>query len=169
MLEKIKAVGRGLRDELEVLRLVVGDPRTPWTAKTLLWLAIGYTMMPFDVIPDFIPVIGHLDDLVIVPVLVIVALRLIPADVVEESRCRVAKRGGMKKQKARALLIDLTEYWTVEKCRGCECLQGALTQLGSDFPEMGEDVGRLSTSRTHECLGCEPCPPANAWAEYLKD
>ncbi len=94
MLEKVKAVGRRLRDELEVLRLVHGDPRTPRAAKALLWLAIGYTMMPFEIIADFIPVIGHLDDLVIVPVLVILALKLTPVEVVEESRCRVGKGGG---------------------------------------------------------------------------
>lgn len=60
-------------------------------AKILLGLAIGYALLPFDLIPDFIPVIGHLDDLVIVPGLVIMALWLIPQTVVADCRAEVEK------------------------------------------------------------------------------
>jgi hypothetical protein len=72
----------------------------------------------------------------------------------------------MKKQIAEELLIDLTEYWAIEKCRGCECLQGVLTQLGLDFPDLNEQIGKLTTNKLHKCLGCEPCPPAEAWVKY---
>ena len=68
---------QGLKRELEVYRRVLGDARTPWLPKLLLGLAVGYALLPFDLIPDFIPVIGHLDDLIVVPVLVILALRLL--------------------------------------------------------------------------------------------
>lgn len=85
----LREVAFRLKTELAVYRKVLGHPRTPWLAKLLLGLAVGYALLPFDLIPDFIPVIGHLDDLVIVPVLVIFALRLIPADVVVECRCMV--------------------------------------------------------------------------------
>ncbi len=87
---KLAEVGRRLRDEVAYYRLLYRNPRTPVHARVLLWLAIAYALLPFDLIPDFIPVIGHLDDLVIVPALVLAALRLVPAEVREECRARVA-------------------------------------------------------------------------------
>ncbi len=88
MLGKLKRVGQALRREIRVYRLILEDSRTPRLARWLLGLAVGYTLLPFDLIPDFLPVIGHLDDLIIVPVLVVLALRLIPQEVVEECRLR---------------------------------------------------------------------------------
>lgn len=75
-----------LKHELRVYQLVRKDPGTPRLAKILLALAIGYMLLPFDLIPDFIPVLGHLDELVIVPGLVLLALKLIPADVIAACR-----------------------------------------------------------------------------------
>jgi uncharacterized membrane protein YkvA (DUF1232 family) len=72
---------------------VLKDHRTPRFAKVLLGLAIGYAVLPFDIIPDFIPVIGHLDDLIIVPALIIAALKMIPKEVVEDCRARVNSHG----------------------------------------------------------------------------
>jgi uncharacterized membrane protein YkvA (DUF1232 family) len=84
--EKLKSVGKTLKTEITVYRRVLRDERTPWLAKALLGLAVGYFLLPFDLIPDFIPVLGHLDDLVIVPALVILALKMIPKEVVEDCR-----------------------------------------------------------------------------------
>jgi len=89
---KLRALGRALTRELRVYRLVLADRRTPRLAKLLLWLAVGYTLLPFDLIPDFIPVLGHLDDLIVVPALVLLALKLIPAEVVADARRRAEPR-----------------------------------------------------------------------------
>jgi len=92
--EKFGEMARNLKRELEVYRLVLKDPRTPRLARWFLGLAVGYVLMPFDLIPDFIPVVGHLDDVVIVPALVIAALRMIPEEVVEDCRARVQQAHG---------------------------------------------------------------------------
>src|SRR3972149_5220029 len=84
----LKAVAKTLKRELKTYRLVISDKRTPRLAKLLLGLAIGYALMPFDIIPDFIPIIGHLDDALIIPLLVIIALKMIPKEVIEGCRLR---------------------------------------------------------------------------------
>jgi uncharacterized membrane protein YkvA (DUF1232 family) len=83
-----------IKQEFAVYRRVLKHPETPLPAKILLGLAIGYILLPFDLIPDFIPVIGHLDDLVIVPALVYAALRLIPPDLVETCRQELENEHG---------------------------------------------------------------------------
>ncbi|MHB9155211.1 MAG: YkvA family protein [Endomicrobiales bacterium] len=84
--KKLKALMQAFKQELDVYRLVLKDPRTPKAAKTLLALAVAYALSPVDLIPDFIPVLGHLDDLVIVPLLVYLALKLIPKEIIEDAR-----------------------------------------------------------------------------------
>jgi len=86
MFDRLKKTGLEIKREIKVYRRVLKDTRTPKIAKILLGLAIGYLLLPFDIIPDFIPVIGHLDDLIIVPALVIIALKMIPTEVIEDCR-----------------------------------------------------------------------------------
>jgi uncharacterized membrane protein YkvA (DUF1232 family) len=88
LFNKLKSVARSFKREIKVYRLVLKDRRTPKPAKLLLGLAIGYLFLPFDVIPDFVPILGQLDDVIIVPALVIVALKMIPKDVIEDCRAR---------------------------------------------------------------------------------
>lgn len=88
MFDKLKSIGKNLKQEIKVYQLVIKDERTPKIAKFLLALAVGYVLLPFDIIPDFIPIIGHLDDIIIVPALVIIALKMIPDDVVRDCRDR---------------------------------------------------------------------------------
>lgn len=85
----MRNISREVKREVALWRLVMRDPRTPRLAKLLLGLAVGYLLLPFDLIPDFIPVLGQLDDLVIVPGLVLLARRLIPNEVVETCREQV--------------------------------------------------------------------------------
>jgi uncharacterized membrane protein YkvA (DUF1232 family) len=84
-------VARSFKRELIVYQRVLRDHRTPIAAKVFLALAIGYLCLPFDLIPDFIPVIGHLDDAIIVPALVFAALRLVPREIISEHREQVVR------------------------------------------------------------------------------
>jgi uncharacterized membrane protein YkvA (DUF1232 family) len=77
--ERSKEIARSFKRELIVYQRVLRDERIPLPAKWFLALAIGYFCMPFDLIPDFIPVIGHLDDAIGIPALVFAALRLVPS------------------------------------------------------------------------------------------
>lgn len=86
---RLAALATAFKREFEIYRCALRHPDTPWFAKALLGLAVGYALLPFDLIPDFLPIIGHLDDLIIVPGLIWLALRLIPSAVMNE--CRVQK------------------------------------------------------------------------------
>lgn len=86
---KFKSLAKQLKRELAVYQLVLKHPQTPWLAKFFLGLAVGYLLLPFDLIPDFIPIIGQLDDLVIIPGLLYLALLLIPKKVIVACRALV--------------------------------------------------------------------------------
>jgi uncharacterized membrane protein YkvA (DUF1232 family) len=83
-----------IRQEARIWMLVLKDPRTPQAAKWLLGAALTYLASPVDIVPDFIPVLGQLDDLLIVPGLVWLATRLIPRGVVMECRMKVRQQEG---------------------------------------------------------------------------
>ncbi len=86
MLKKIKSVVKDIKSEIRVYQLVLKDKRTPRPAKWLLGISVGYLLMPFDLVPDFIPVLGQLDDIIIVGLLVTIAVKLIPKEVIADAR-----------------------------------------------------------------------------------
>ena len=88
MLARLKLRARLLKSDLYALFLASRDPRTPLYAKVFTGAVLLYALSPFDLIPDFIPVLGYLDDLVLVPAGIAIAIRLIPADVLIDSRRR---------------------------------------------------------------------------------
>jgi uncharacterized membrane protein YkvA (DUF1232 family) len=90
-LEQGRELARVFKQEIVVYQRVLRDARTPMPARLFLGLAVGYFLMPFDLVPDFIPVLGHLDDLVIIPALIFIALRFVSADLVSEHRERFAR------------------------------------------------------------------------------
>jgi len=86
MLDKFKRATQALKADTYALYLAYRDPRTPWYAKVWAALVVAYAFSPIDLIPDFIPVLGYLDDLLLVPLGVFLAIKLIPEDVMATSR-----------------------------------------------------------------------------------
>ena len=86
MLDRLRVRARALKKEVVAVYLAAKDARTPWYAKGLIFLVVAYTLSPIDLIPDFVPVLGYLDDLIIVPGGIWLAVRMIPADVLAEAR-----------------------------------------------------------------------------------
>lgn len=86
MLERPKLWARRIKSDVVALYVAGRDPRTPWHAKIVAFAAVAYAVSPIDLIPDFIPVIGYLDDLIIVPLGIMLAVRLIPNDLMAEFR-----------------------------------------------------------------------------------
>ena len=88
MLEKLKQHARHLKSETFALYLASRDPRTPWYAKLLVAGIVAYALSPIDLIPDFVPVLGYLDDLVLIPLSITLAIKMIPDSVLAECRAR---------------------------------------------------------------------------------
>ena len=86
MFERIRLWAAALRRDVAALILAVRDPRTPLTARIIAALVVAYALSPIDLIPDFVPVLGYLDDLIIVPLGLALVLRLIPAALMAEYR-----------------------------------------------------------------------------------
>lgn len=88
VLERLKGWARSLKTELYALYLAYRDPRVPWYARILAACVVGYAFSPIDLIPDPIPILGYLDDLIIIPVGIWLTVKLIPRDVLLECRGR---------------------------------------------------------------------------------
>ena len=87
-----------LKNETYALYLASKDPRTPWYAKVFAVLIIGYALSPIDLIPDFIPVIGYLDDLIIVPTGIALLIKMIPKEIMQECRIKAQSQPLCKKK-----------------------------------------------------------------------
>lgn len=90
VLDKAKAWARSIRRDAFAVWLAARDPRVPWYVKAVAIAVAGYALSPIDLIPDFIPVLGYLDDLIIVPLGILLIVRLIPADLMAEFRTAAA-------------------------------------------------------------------------------
>lgn len=85
-IRKLKTIARHLKGEFGFYQRLLRHPKTPWFAKAMLWLAIGYLLLPFDLIPDFLPIIGQLDDVIIIPLLLYLAVKFTPQSVIQACR-----------------------------------------------------------------------------------
>jgi len=86
LLEKLKIKAKNLKTEIIVLYYAYRHPRMPVLPKIIILFTVGYALSPIDLIPDFIPILGYLDDLLILPVLITLSIKLIPHEIMEESR-----------------------------------------------------------------------------------
>jgi uncharacterized membrane protein YkvA (DUF1232 family) len=84
----LKERARSLRRDTLAVWFAAKDKRTPWYARTLAVLVTAYTLSPIDLVPDFIPVLGYLDDLILIPMGIALTLKLIPAEVMAEARLK---------------------------------------------------------------------------------
>jgi len=87
-LAELKQRARHLKAETFALYLAARDPRTPWYGKLLIAGIVAYAFSPIDLIPDFVPVLGYLDDLILIPIGIALAIKLIPHQVLAECRAR---------------------------------------------------------------------------------
>src|SRR2546428_14158889 len=91
ILNGLRQRARELKRNTLALYLACRDPRTPWYAKALAGAVVAYALSPIDLIPDFIPVLGYLDDLIVVPAGLALSVRMIPAPVMAQCRARAAE------------------------------------------------------------------------------
>jgi uncharacterized membrane protein YkvA (DUF1232 family) len=111
MRNRIKAWAAALKRDTLALYLAARDRRVPLGAKIIAGAVAAYAISPIDLIPDFIPVLGYLDDLIIVPVGIYVAVRLIPADVLEDLRQEAAERFASGKPVSRVAAAIVVLIW----------------------------------------------------------
>ncbi|GAB2764556.1 MULTISPECIES: YkvA family protein [Bacteria] len=112
ILKRLKDWAKRLKRDLFALQIAVSEDLVPWYVKGIILFTVGYALSPIDLIPDFIPVIGLLDDLLILPGLIWLAIRLIPQDVMEYCR-REAEIRPMKKRKNWIAGILILLIWIV--------------------------------------------------------
>ncbi|ASJ51575.1 hypothetical protein ABE07_13810 [Bacillus thuringiensis] len=111
MIQKMKKWARNLKKQLLVLYLAYRDERVPWYAKLFTMLVVAYAFSPIDLIPDFIPILGYLDDLILVPLGVYLALKLIPKEVLEDCKRKVEERQTISKPKNWITGIIIITLW----------------------------------------------------------
>jgi uncharacterized membrane protein YkvA (DUF1232 family) len=94
VLQRAKLWAKTLKRDVVALWIAARDPRVPWYAKATAGAVAAYALSPIDLIPDFIPVLGYLDDLVIVPAGILLAVKMIPGPLMVEFRAEAARRDG---------------------------------------------------------------------------
>jgi len=110
-IESWKIKSKRLKSEVYALYLASKHPRTPWYAKVLAVLIIGYALSPIDLIPDFIPVVGYLDDLILVPLGIALLIKIIPGNILEECRAKAEADLSKRKPKSWIAAIIIVLIW----------------------------------------------------------
>jgi uncharacterized membrane protein YkvA (DUF1232 family) len=112
IIENLKAKAKMLKQETYVLYLASKDKRTPWYAKALILFTIGYALSPIDLIPDFIPVLGYVDDIILIPAFIALSIKLIPPEVIQGCRLQ-AQSQSLKGKKSLVAAIIIVMIWGI--------------------------------------------------------
>ena len=131
MIERWKQKAKNLKKEVYALYLAYKDPRVPWYARVIAIIVVGYAFSPIDLIPDPIPVLGYLDDLILIPLGIALVIKLVPVDVLNECREKAGQRFIESKPKnwiAACVIILIwiflfvvVGYYCVQVCRLSKC------------------------------------------------
>ena len=121
-LQAWKAGARRLKREIRAIYLAYRDPRVPWYARLFAGLVVAYAFSPIDLIPDPIPVIGYLDDLVLVPLGIALAMRMIPSEVMAECRERARQEQDEVKPVRWAAVAVIAAIWVGMAALALACL-----------------------------------------------
>ncbi|MBI5109445.1 MAG: DUF1232 domain-containing protein [Rhodocyclales bacterium] len=113
MFSRLAQEARRLKTETLVLYLAARHPATPWSARLLVAFIVGYALSPIDLIPDFIPVLGYLDELILLPLLLGLALRLIPPPVLAECRQRASEWADRPRPASHLAAIMIFMIWVL--------------------------------------------------------
>ena len=100
-MQRLRLWAAALKREVMTLWFACRDPRTPWYARVLAMLIVAYALSPIDLIPDFIPVLGYLDELILLPVGIYLVLKLVPAEALADARAKANSWVESRKPKPR--------------------------------------------------------------------
>ncbi|MEO8882119.1 MAG: YkvA family protein [Devosia sp.] len=109
--DRLKSWARNLKRDVVALWLAARDPRVPWYAKAAARAVAAYALSPIDLIPDFIPVFGYLDDLILVPLGIALVVRLIPTELMTEFRAEATRRD--ERPRSYTALIVIVVLWLI--------------------------------------------------------
>lgn len=105
MFERTKQWARRIKRDVVALWIAARDPRVPWYVKLIAGAVAAYALSPVDLIPDFIPILGYLDDVILVPAGILLVVRLIPAPLMDQFRAEATRRQGRPVSRAAAAVI----------------------------------------------------------------
>jgi uncharacterized membrane protein YkvA (DUF1232 family) len=113
LLERLRSRATLLKRQTLSLYLAARDPRTPWYVKALALAIVAYALSPVDLVPDFIPVLGYLDELVLIPAGIALVLKLVPAEVMADAEARAGDVLGAAKKTALWAAVVIVAIWAL--------------------------------------------------------
>ena len=109
--QQLRTWARTLKQETFALALAARDPRVPWYARVFMALIVAYAFSPLDLIPDFVPILGYLDDLLLIPLGIWLALKMVPEPVMADCRARAAELTAAGRPASRVAAIVIVTIW----------------------------------------------------------